>query len=80
MKTLMHSLTIANQRILVVALSISLILLSLSCFVFTINNAFAVPKQTKYGPKVGIGVRDGLGYYFDEDGTLRKIRLNQAKF
>lgn len=80
MKDLFQSLNHSNQRILIISISVSLVLISLSCFVLTINNSFASAKSypTPASPKTGVGIQGSYVYYFGEDERLRRMPVNQA--
>lgn len=82
MKTLFQSLSASNQRILVVSISASLVLLSLSCFILTLNSASAGPKSTAAGgvPKVGMGISDDVIYYVGEDDKPHKMSISDWNY
>lgn len=75
----MKTLDTFTKRILVVAVSISLILLSLSVFLSTLQQATAAPKQvpTWYRPTiVGLGIYQGTGYYMYYDEQMKYYRTS----
>ncbi|GAB4044248.1 hypothetical protein [Spirosoma jeollabukense] len=70
----MKNLDPVSKRILVIALSISLLLLSLSAFLLTISRVTAKPTNGVYENYVGLGVDDEFVYYAD----LGKLRIYKA--
>lgn len=68
----MNNLDTTTKRIFVIAVSVSMVLLSLSAFVYTIQRATAGPKSfpVVYQPAaVGLGIINNTGYYMTWEPT-----------
>ncbi|GAB3701281.1 hypothetical protein GCM10027592_29220 [Spirosoma flavus] len=70
-----------SKRVLVIAVSFSLVLLSASLFVFTLQRATAGPQQQSappmYRPEIiGLGVVGDKGYYAAWDKDQKRYMTN----
>ncbi|SFF25736.1 hypothetical protein [Spirosoma endophyticum] len=74
----MKTLDPISKRILVVALSISLVLLSLSAFLLTISRVTAKPTEGVYENIIGLGVDEESAYYADL-GQLKIYKIPKSK-
>ncbi|CAN5251457.1 hypothetical protein BH09BAC4_BH09BAC4_26780 [soil metagenome] len=70
----MKNLDPVSKRILVIALSISLVLLSLSAFLLTSSRVMARPTNAFYENYIGLGVDEEFVYYAD----LGKLKIYKA--
>ena len=85
----MKNLDSFSKRFLTISVSLSLILLSASLFIFSIKNATAAPKVlSSPNPTVAsenycsLGIYNGYVYYFWVSGTtveFSKIKIDAAK-
>ena len=78
----MKNLDALSKRILVVAVSISLLLLSLSAFLLTIQQVTAAPKlppSVSQPSIIGLGVIGNRGYYMVWDGNEYQVRSKSLK-
>ncbi len=81
MKTLFQSLDSINKRIIVIAFSVSLILLSTSIFLTTASRSFAQNENTATGkPIIGLGCDGSSVYYFDSEYKLKRKPKSAAKW
>lgn len=81
MKALFQDLDSFNKRIIVIALSVSIVLLSASVFFVTASKSFAQKENATIGkPIVGLGCDESSVYYFDSDYKLKRKQKNTAKW
>lgn len=72
MKTFFLNLDRASQRILVIAFALSIVMLSASCLLLTIDRAYAkTAAQDVYPDIIGLGVDDTNYYYLDNHRDLK---------
>jgi len=73
----MKNLDVVSKRIFIAAISISLVLLSLSAFLLTIQRVTAAPEQATVVSRptvVGLGIIGNKGYYMEFNGNEYQVR------
>lgn len=82
MKSLFQDLDQMSKRILVIALSVSAVLLSGSVLLITASRSFAQEKtkQPPAQPMIGLGCDDSNVYYFDSNYEFRRKPKSTAKY
>jgi hypothetical protein len=81
MKSLFQNLDSTNKRIVIIALSISTVLLSASVFLLTASKSFAQNENATTGkPIIGLGCDGSSVYYFDSDYQLKRKPKSAAKW
>jgi hypothetical protein len=81
MKTLFQGLDSINKRIIVIALSVSTVLLSASVLFLTASKSFAQNENATINkPIIGLGCDESCVYYFDSDYKLKRRPKSTAKW
>lgn len=79
----MKTLDMLSKRILVIAVSLTLVLCAASLFLFSLNTVATVhanelAPQPQGGNRTGIGISGEYAYYIGTDGIFRKLPLSRA--
>ena len=81
MKSLFQDMDQMSKRILVIALSVSAVLLSGSVLLITASRSFAQEKTKQSAlPMIGLGCDDSNVYYFDSNYEFRRKPKSIAKY
>lgn len=81
MSSIFQSLDSTNKRIIVVAFSITIVLLGASVFWATISQSFAQSGNvTASKPLIGLGCDESSVYYFDSNYNLKRKSKSSAKW
>ncbi len=79
----MRTLDVMSKRILVIALSLTLVLCGASLFLFSLNmvttaRANELKPEPQGGNRAGIGISGDYAYYIGTNGVFYKIPLSRA--